>query len=311
MPFSITQGVEYDVFDGGPGNFNAQPSPGSLTDLGAMGPFTGTGADDDQFTVGEDVTGGGNHYIGQIDIGGTLYPVVTATGDFPVTAGANIFVLVPDYLTAPASFPGSFDFTPDLVATTYTYCFATGTRIATDGGETEVQDLAPGDMVRTADGRLEQVRWIGRQTIDRHFSARFALVRIAAGALGDGLPQRDLVLTGDHAMALDGSLVNASALVNGDTVTFVPQSEMTDTVTVYHVETERHEVLLAEGAATESFCDYAGRSKFDNHAEYLERFGAEYLIHEMDMPRISTRRMLPPSVRARLGIHDAAVNVAI
>lgn len=310
MAFSITLGIEYDVFDGGPGNFNAQPSPGSSTDLGQLGPFTGAD-DDNDFEIGEDISGSGTHYIGTVLIEGNEYPVITAAGEYPVADGQNIFVLVPDYLPTPSAFPASFDFTPDLNQSTYLYCFAAGTRIATGTGETEVQDLVPGDMVRTADGRLEPVRWIGKQTIDRHFNAGFSMVRIAAGALGDGLPKRDLVLTGDHAMMLDGALVNASALVNGETITFVPKAELDHVVTVYHVETERHDVLLAEGAATESFCDFGARHRFDNHAEYLETHGAERIIREMDLPRISSRRQLPAALRARLGVAEEVLDEAV
>ena len=109
MPFSITKGIEYDVFDGGPGNFNFQPSPGTATDLGAMGPFGGEGVDDNQFTVGEDVSGSGTIYIGDIEIEGNLYPVITATGDYPIADGGNVFILVPDYLPEPSAFPASFN----------------------------------------------------------------------------------------------------------------------------------------------------------------------------------------------------------
>ncbi|WP_323767488.1 Hint domain-containing protein [Antarctobacter sp.] len=274
-----------------------------------MGPFTGADNDDD-FEVGEDVTGGGNHYIGQIDIGGVLYPVITGAGSYPVTDASNILVVVPTYLSTP-TFPASFDFNPDLVETTYTYCFSAGTRIATEHGETEVQDLAPGDLVRTADGRLEPVRWLGKQTIDHRFARSLTMVRISAGALGHGLPKRDLVLTGDHAVVLDGALVNASALVNGGTISFVPRSDMGDLITVYHVETERHEALLAEGAASESFCDVLGRSKYDNHSAYLETYGTERIIPEMDLPRISAKRQLPPALRLRLGITEETLDDAV
>ncbi len=311
MPFSITKGIEYDVFDGGPGNFNFAPSPGTAADLGPLGPFGGEGVDDNQFTVGEDISGSNTVYIGDILIEGNLYPVMTAGGDYPLAPGGNVFILVPDFLPEPSSFPASFDFTPDVIEETYSYCFAAGTRIATEAGEAEVQKLAPGDLVRTADGRLEPVRWVGRQTINHQFNAGFALVRIAAGALGDSLPKRDLVLTGDHAMVLDGCLVNASALVNVDTISFVPRAGMDDLVTVYHVETERHEALLAEGAASESFCDVAGRSTYDNHAEYLETYGAERIIPEMDLPRVSSRRQLGAALRARLGITEETLDMAV
>lgn len=321
MSFSITQGIDYDVFDGGidPGsgnqNWNIVNAPGTTTDQVAAGPFTGVDNDND-FEVGEDVTGFGNIFVGYItlnDTGGNPqdYPIVSAPGDYPLVDGGNVLILVPDYLNPPLAFPNSFDFIPDVTESTFFYCFGEGTRIATAEGESEVQDLIPGDLVRTADGRLEPVVWVGVQTIARRFAPKFSLVRIAQGALGDGLPKRDLVLTGDHALVLDGLLVNASALVNGDTISFVPRSDMSDLITVYHVETERHEALLAEGAASESFCDVAGRSKYDNHAAYLETYGTERIIPEMDLPRISSRRHLPGALRLRLGITEEALDEAI
>jgi hypothetical protein len=128
-----------------------------------------------------------------------------------------------------------------------------------------------------------------------------ALVRIAAAALGDGLPRRDLTLTGDHAMMIDGVLFNASALVNGQSIRFLTRAEMAPKTRVYNVETQAHEVLLAEGAASESFIDHAGRSAFGNYDDYLRIHGAERMIPEMDSVRITTRRLVPETIRARLG----------
>ena len=82
-------------------------------------------------------------------------------------------------------------------------------------------------------------------------------VRICAGALGDGLPNADLTVTADHGMVLDGLVINASALVNGATIDWVPLAELSTRVTYYHVETTGHEVILANGAPSESF--YTGR----------------------------------------------------
>jgi hypothetical protein len=103
---------------------------------------------------------------------------------------------------------------------------------------------------------------------------------------------------------IDGLLVNAGALVNGTTI--AEEADLPERVTVYHVETEGHEVILAEGAPTESFIDYAGRRAFDNHAEYLALYGEDRSISENPAPRVTSARMLPPSLKARLGIDRAA-----
>ena len=69
---------------------------------------------------------------------------------------------------------------------------------------------------------------------------------------------------------------------------------------MYHVETEAHEVLLANGAPCESFVDYSGRGSFDNLADYMARHGTERTIPEMGLPRIASWRLLPDAIRRRI-----------
>lgn len=184
-------------------------------------------------------------------------------------------------------------------------CFAAGTQIATPSGEAPVESLAAGDEIRCADGRIALVKWIGRQSVlSRIASQKLQPVRIRAGALGQTIPHSDLTVTADHGMIVDGLVINASALVNGATIDFVPLSELPPRVTYYHIETEGHDVILANGAATETFVDAVGRAAFDNYAEYLDLYGAERIILEMDRPRISSHRMVPAAIRARLGGAD-------
>ncbi|MBW4982066.1 Hint domain-containing protein [Mameliella sp. CS4] len=192
---------------------------------------------------------------------------------------------------------------PDTSPATYVYCFAQGTMIAGPDREIPVQDLSIGDLVQTAEGRTVPVKWIGRQTVHNRIGApKTSLVRIRAGALGNGLPHTDLTVTADHGMVIDGYVINASALVNGTTIDFVPRSELPETFTVYHVETEAHEVILANGAPSETFIDYRDRRSFENHDEYLGLYGCERIVPEMRAPRISSARHLPAGIRARLGI---------
>lgn len=189
--------------------------------------------------------------------------------------------------------------------TTAANCFLTGTLVATPSGQVAIETLQTGDMVLTADGRGVSVRWLAKQTINNIpyvLSPKLEPVRIAAGALGENLPETDLIVSADHGMILDGLVVNASAMVNGDSIRFVPLSEMPASFTWWHIETEAHDVLLANGAPSESFIDYTGREAFDNYAEYLDLYDADHLISEMPAPRISAQRQLPPSLRARLGI---------
>lgn len=193
----------------------------------------------------------------------------------------------------------------DPVTTTLTsFCFLEGTLIMTPDGERPVEDLCIGDMVVTASGNHVPVKWLG---VQRHrntgfISQKYAPVRISAGALGQGLPHSDLCVTAEHGMIIDDLVVNAGALVNHDTITYAPMNEMPERFAYYHVETEAHEEILANGAAAETFIDYLDRRAFDNYQEYLDLYGNERLIPEMKRVRISSQRHLPEPIMRRLNI---------
>jgi hypothetical protein len=153
-----------------------------------------------------------------------------------------------------------------FLTTTQTVCFAAGTGIATPAGQRLVEQLAPGNVVLAAglDGawRPQTVRWIGRRRVDlaAHPEPELAApVRIRAGALGEGRPLRDLVLSPDHCMLLDGHLLRAFRLLNGVSVV----QERPASVTYVHVELDRHALLLAEGVAAESYLDAGHRGFFE------------------------------------------------
>ncbi|MFD6320976.1 MULTISPECIES: Hint domain-containing protein [Methylorubrum] len=142
-------------------------------------------------------------------------------------------------------------------------CFTPGTRIATPDGERAIENLRPGDPVRLADGSVATVRWIGRRHLDlrTHPQPTTAYpVRIAAGAFGQGLPVRDLVVSPGHGLYCDGVLIPAICLVNDRTVTRVGVTA----VDYLHVELEQHALLLAEGMPTESYLDVDNRGFFEN-----------------------------------------------
>ncbi len=85
-------------------------------------------------------------------------------------------------------------------------------------------------------------------------------------------------------------LINAGTLAeDGTTIRLLPLAGLPSMFNYWHVELEKHECVVANGVPAESFIDYVGRSGFDNYDEYLDLAGADRLIPEMPLPRISAR----------------------
>jgi hypothetical protein len=227
-------------------------------------------------TVGGELITGRTGYFGNSDIGVTNdYPYVTASG-ISIAVGTvyyNIFDgydpakgNVADVITSQSTTEISEAEDLELI---FLACFVSGTLIATPSGEVPVETLSIGDSVLLAPSPNRSalsapVRWIGYRRLDlarcpAHGDA--APVRIVAGALAAGVPRRDLLVSPDHAMLIDGLLVPARLLVNGATV--VRELGMRH-VTYFHVELDAHDLLLAEGAPTESYLDTGNRGMFEN-----------------------------------------------
>ncbi|MEO1281250.1 MAG: Hint domain-containing protein [Pseudomonadota bacterium] len=146
-------------------------------------------------------------------------------------------------------------------------CFLKNTKILTSRGEVAVQDLQVGDELQTVSGELKPIKWIGvtEQSFDRTEVVATDLrpIRIAKDAIADGVPHADLLVSPDHAMYLDGVLVPAKYLVNGVTITQEPATGW-DAIDYYHVELNAHDVIIAEGAAAETYREFNNRDGFDN-----------------------------------------------
>ncbi|WP_306045115.1 Hint domain-containing protein [Nioella sp. MMSF_3534] len=253
--------------------------------------------DDGTFTSGEPVThspgGGGDSftYVGTYDDGTTVWGVLQeSSGDYMLFSG-----------DASATPPGSIVIA-NITTDPLLACFHAGTLIDTPNGATAVESLSRGDRVLTSDGKACSVKWIGRQTISTRFgpAERLMPVRFAAGSLGDGLPQADLTVTADHGMLLDGVICHAGALVNGTTITHVPLTKMGETYTVYHIETEAHEIILANGALAETFIDNVNRRVFDNFSEFEALYGDVPEMEELPFPRAMSARQIPIRIRDAL-----------
>ena len=154
---------------------------------------------------------------------------------------------------------GNIDIGSGIVAVA---CYCAGTAITTADGERPVETIAPGDLVITADGRAEPVVWVGQRSYAGRFLRRqphLLPVRIRAGALGRRLPRRDLLVSPNHALLLDGMLVPAATLVGAPGIIVDHGCERVD---YHHIELARHDVILAEGAPAETFLDDDSRGIF-------------------------------------------------
>jgi hypothetical protein len=154
--------------------------------------------------------------------------------------------------------------------------------------------------VITTEGRAEPIRWLGRQTVSRVFAdpLRVLPIRIMTGALGENVPARDLLISPDHAVLIDGVLVQAGALVNGTSI--VRENKVPMTYTYYHVELDDHSLILAENLAAETFVDNVDRLAFDNWDEHEALYPDGKPIVEMPYPRAKAHRQVPRTVRAKL-----------
>jgi hypothetical protein len=147
-------------------------------------------------------------------------------------------------------------------------CFVPGTLVRTPFDEVAVETLNRGNPIMTADGRTVTVDWLGVQTVSLKFADKLRVlpIRIKTNALAENVPSRDLLLSPDHVILIDGALIQAGALVNGTSI--VRETNVPTTFTYYHVEVQDHSLILAENTPAETFVDNIDRLHFDNWAEH-------------------------------------------
>lgn len=151
----------------------------------------------------------------------------------------------------------------DLVPTGAT-CLVRGVLVTTDRGDVPVEMLEPGFKILTQDNGFQELIMTTSRVVEANEFQRnpkLLPVRITAGALGTGLPKRDLLVSRQHRMAVRSNIVKRmfasdTALVAAIRLTELPGiyvDETVERVEYFHLIFKRHEVIFAEGTPTESF----------------------------------------------------------
>jgi uncharacterized delta-60 repeat protein len=196
--------------------------------------------------------------------------------------------------TSAASIDTSFGI--PVASSSLLVCFARGTLIQTTSGPVPVEELQVNDplsfYIAPTSLDSDKVKWIGRQTFHPVMAdlIDYLPVKISANALGPGQPFKDLYISPDHAILFDGTLIHAKVLVNGTSV--VQVTEWSGDVEYFHIETENHELIYANGVPAETFIDNVSRKQFDNYAEFEAMYPNALMMTELDIPRVLFRRQL-------------------
>jgi len=147
-------------------------------------------------------------------------------------------------------------------------CFVAGTLICCARGAIAVEELKIDDLVQTMDNGMQPIRWIGNRRLSASYlrvNPKFRPIRIAAGALGNGQPNTDLLVSPQHRILIRSKVAER---MFGTTEVLMPAKELTDLdgideatdleeVSYWHFMFDDHQVVFSNGAASESF--YPGK----------------------------------------------------
>ncbi|OAN82874.1 type I secretion protein [Sulfitobacter pontiacus] len=320
----IDGGIDDDSLDGGDGDDTIVGGQGDDTIVGAAGNDSMRGdAGRDTFTN----VNGGDTIDGGAGTDETDYDVIDLRGSLSPGGGYRIVNVTEDtdpgddtdgdspndgidgtivFTDADGNETGRLDFTniEEIIP-----CFTPGTLIATPKGERRVEDLVVGDRVITRDNGIQEIRWVGAREMtgqELAHKAHLLPVLIRQGALGNNLPERDMLVSPNHRVLVANDktalyfeerevLVAAKHLTGLEGVDIVETSG----TTYIHVMFDHHEVILSDGTWTESFqpgdMSLAGVGNAQRN-EILELF-----------PKLATREGVDGYVAARrtLKKHEA------
>lgn len=200
---------------------------------------------------------------------------------------------------------------------TVVVCYLAGTLIRTAQGDVSVETLKPGDSITAVVSGVEverEIVWVGRgrAVVDPALTDDAAgyPVCIKAGALGDSVPERDMYVTAEHCMLVEGKFIPARMLVNGKSIVY--DRTKTD-YEYFHFETRDHSVVIANGALSESYLDTGNRRIFDfQSAMPVEHMGGRRWEVDAAAPLTTRRECVEPvfrSIAARAGLGSVSPHV--
>ncbi|WP_299353093.1 Hint domain-containing protein [uncultured Shimia sp.] len=179
-------------------------------------------------------------------------------------------------------------------------CFAGETLIDTPEGPRSIDDLKVGDLVLTMDSGAQPIRWIGCRDVQQSelaINPKLRPIQVMAGALGHGLPKRDLTLSPQHRVLVRSPIAQRifgeqETLIAAKKLTEIPGifvDEQAQSVSYYHMLFDKHGIVFSEGAPTESL--FAGR-------EALNAIGAEAREEVMTLfPELCSPEFTPVAAR--------------
>lgn len=161
------------------------------------------------------------------------------------------------------TYVATISFNPGIFDVNIVPCFTAGTMIRTPDGQRPVEALSVGDLVWTRDHGPQPIRWRGARRLGADAlaaNANLRPIRIRAGALGAGQPAQDLVVSPQHRILVRSAI---AARMFGAREILVPAKQLLDIpgieidheaveVTYLHLMFDHHEVLMSNGAETES-----------------------------------------------------------
>lgn len=183
-------------------------------------------------------------------------------------------------------------------------CFLAGTLIRTPAGDIPVEDIRFGDEVLAYNNGQESVRsvvWAGKTHCVVSHGAPDDLagypVRVLRNAISDGVPSKDMLITSEHCLFLEGKFIPVRMLVNGRSVFYDKSITSYD---YYHIETEQHSVIVADGIFTESYLDTGNRRVFRQKGDVVSLGASRSLTWDDAAAELETSREFVEPVYRRI-----------